>query len=44
MSIEKGGGGLLSDFGCSGGKHSKYCPIWLKIEIYTPHYICYPQN
>ena len=27
------GGGLMSDFGCSGGKHSKYCPIWLKIEI-----------
>ena len=29
----KGGGGLMSDFGCSGGKHSKYCQIWLKIEI-----------
>ena len=34
----------MIDFGCSGGKHSKYCPIWLKIEIYTPYYIHYPQN
>ena len=29
----------MRGFGCSGGKHSKYCPIWLKIKIYTPHYI-----
>ena len=34
----------MSVFGCSGGKHSKYCPIWLEIEIHTPHYICYLRN
>ena len=27
------GEGLMRGFGCSGAKHSKYCPIWLKIEI-----------
>ena len=24
----------MRGFGCSGGKHSKYSPIWLKIKIH----------
>ena len=27
------GGGLMCDSGPTGGRHSKYCPILLKIEI-----------